>query len=276
MGGPDKAVHVGAQAGRSLRAAPDDPCAVDTRNPLVISCAFNDYTPVELPGLLNDAEIGDAWIGRSWSSDGGQTWTNDLLPGYKNDPHGTTSSLWGHDAAADPVWRAAPCGGRSYLAGIAFNRTPSAPGTAGAEFNGVLFVHAYVNNNNVENDPRPVKPDPSVNNGQPVILATPAEGFHDKPWLGIDSLGGVHVVVATFNQDRSASAIWYFVSRDGGKTYSKVKLSNAGQKINNGAMVTVHPWTGWIDVSWRRRESPGQTDAIIFARRAARSRARRC
>src|SRR5712691_8312192 len=147
-------------------------CAVDTRNPQVITCAFNDYTPVELPGLLNDAEIGDAWIGRAWSTDGGLTWVNDLLPGFKNDPAGTTSSLWNHDAAADPVWRAAPFGGRSYLAGIAFNRTPSAPGTSGAEFNGVLFVHAYVNRNNVENDPRPVKPDPAVNNGQPVILAT--------------------------------------------------------------------------------------------------------
>jgi hypothetical protein len=40
--------------------AADDFCMVDSRNLLVIGCAFNDYTPVELPGLAADGETGDA------------------------------------------------------------------------------------------------------------------------------------------------------------------------------------------------------------------------
>jgi hypothetical protein len=234
-------------------------CMVDSLNALLIGCAFNDYTPVELPGLASDAETGDAWIGRSWSTDGGLTWKNALLPGYEQDstPEGIASPLHGLDAGADPTWRSGPKG-RSYLSGIAFNRV------GGTQTNGVIFVQTYVNNNNIENDPAPLKAA-----GPPVIIDNGNSGqFQDKSWLAVGPDGAVHVAYATFvGGSKPHSIVWYQVSRDGGKTFTRSKLSE-GDKVNNGASIAIHPLTGWVDVSWRRRSSPlsSETDAIQFVR----------
>lgn len=235
-------------------------CMVDSRNALLIGCAFNDYTPVELPGLAADGETGDAWIGRGWSTDGGLTWKNALLPGYKQDntPEGLASPLHGLDAGADPTWRSGP-NGRSYLSGIAFNRV------GGTQTNGVIFVQTYINNNNIENDPSPLKAA-----GPPVIIDDGNSGqFQDKSWLGVGPDGAVHVAYATFvGGNKPHSIVWYQVSRDGGKTFTRSKLSE-GDKVSNGASIAIHPVTGWVDVSWRRRQtqlSPTETDAIQFVR----------
>ena len=56
--------------------------AASTRNPLHLLGGSNDYRTVDLPGLPNDEETGDAWLGLYKSSDGGQRWTSGLLPGY--------------------------------------------------------------------------------------------------------------------------------------------------------------------------------------------------
>lgn len=232
-------------------------CMVDSRNPLVIGCAFNDYTPVELPGLPSDAETGDAWLGKAWSTDGGLTWKNALFAGYKQDtsPEGLASPLHGRDAAADPTWRSGP-NGRSYLSGIVFNRV------GGSQTNGVIFVQTYINNNNIENDPNPL-----TAAGPPVVIDTGNSGqFQDKSWLAVGPDGAVHVAYATFlGGNKPHSIVWYQVSRDGGKTFTRSKLSE-GDKINNGASIAIHPTTGWVDVSWRRRKSGTETDAIQFVR----------
>jgi hypothetical protein len=244
-------------------------CALDSRNPSNVMCAFNDYTPTEL-GSPNDCETRDAWLGTGWSTDGGMTWHNALLPGYPQDgtPEGSASSLHGFSTGADPTIRSGP-NGRMYLLGIVFNRpgqtvSCTSPTTTGTQAGGVVFIQTYVNNNNVENDPRPFKPV-----GQPFILDQGNTGtvFQDKPWLAVGPDGAIHVAYATFvGGSKPHSILWYQTSRDG-VTWAKSKLSE-GEKVSNGTNIVVHPKTGWVDIVWRRRESSlsTETDAIQFVR----------
>src|SRR5713101_9084790 len=52
--------------------------AVSSRNPLHLLAGANDYRTVDLPGLPNGDETGDAWHGVFKSFDGGQTWRSTL------------------------------------------------------------------------------------------------------------------------------------------------------------------------------------------------------
>ena len=62
----------------------EDSCFVDSRDPLVIGCAYNDYSPVELAGLnADEKETGDAWIGQSVSTDGGVSWRKFMFSGSR-------------------------------------------------------------------------------------------------------------------------------------------------------------------------------------------------
>src|SRR6187431_3742617 len=69
--------------------------AASTRNPLHLLGGSNDYRTVDVPGLPDGKETGDAWLGLFKSLDGGQRWTSTLLPGYPQDisPAGVASPL---------------------------------------------------------------------------------------------------------------------------------------------------------------------------------------
>src|SRR5690348_18457873 len=54
---------------------------VSTRNPLHLVAGANDYRSVDIPGLSNGEETGDAWLGLFKTFDGGKTWHSTLLPG---------------------------------------------------------------------------------------------------------------------------------------------------------------------------------------------------
>lgn len=265
-------------------------CDIDSRNPKVIFCGSNNYSPVAIAGALGDGATGDAWLGRHWSADGGQTWRSDLLHGYPQDQSdkGLNSTLHGFDAAADPTVKA--WGGLFYYGGIAFNRdanSSNSNSTGGEGKTGVYFVARFVNSNNRENDPDPVKQDllriwDSGNSGQ----------FQDKPWMittlpskdknGVPcTVGGgssgiplqtipaheVHVAYATFLGGNNKSTVLYQRSVDCGATSVKSKLSE-GEGTNNGVTMTAHPTTGYVDVAWRRRRNANgtETDAFMFAR----------
>lgn len=244
-------------------------CMVDSRNPQVIGCAFNDYTPVFVASLLGDGseqETGDAWVGYSVSADGGYTFRKFLLPGYPQDTsaEGLASPLHGYEAGADPTWRAWK-NGVSYLTGIVFNRA-AVTGGQGAQGEGALFIQKWVNNNNVENDPEPLKRE-----GSPVILArSTGETFQDKPWVHIAENGDVHVVYATFlGGNKAHSSIWRALCPDGVLTKCQTTKLSEGDRILNGTIVTGHPGRTWIDFAYRRREASqtgGDPDAIMFAR----------
>src|SRR5919197_508984 len=63
--------------------------AVDPLDTSKLTAGANDYCGVPT--------IGDAWAGFYYSRDGGATWVNSLLPGYKTDtsPEGMASPLFG-------------------------------------------------------------------------------------------------------------------------------------------------------------------------------------
>jgi hypothetical protein len=67
--------------------------AVSSRNPLHLLAGANDYRTVDLPGLPDGDETGEAWQGVFKSMDGGLTWRSTLLPGYPQDksPEGLAS-----------------------------------------------------------------------------------------------------------------------------------------------------------------------------------------
>ena len=87
----------GATAGGERQQ--NEPAAtVGTNNAMHMTAGANDYCTV--------ATIGDAWAGFYYSSNGGSTWTNSLLPGYPTDTstEGQASPLHGFvGAAGDPV-----------------------------------------------------------------------------------------------------------------------------------------------------------------------------
>ena len=90
--------------------------AASTRNPQHLLAGANDYRTVDLPGLTDDLENGDAWLGIYRSTDEGLTWKSTLLPGYPQDTTavGLASPLHGFSAAADPTVRAGANGVRQF------------------------------------------------------------------------------------------------------------------------------------------------------------------
>ncbi|MEO8679774.1 MAG: Ig-like domain-containing protein [Vicinamibacterales bacterium] len=147
--------------------------AASTRNPLHLLGGSNDYRTVDLPGLLDEDETGDAWLGLYKSFDGGQRWTSTLLPGFPQDqsPAGLGSPLKGYQAGADPVVRAGT-NGLFYYNGLVFDR--------GEDGKSGIFVARFIDNNNKENG------DPVAYLGTRMVATAGAGKFLDKPWMAVD------------------------------------------------------------------------------------------
>jgi hypothetical protein len=89
--------------------------SISPTNPSLMTAGSNDYCTVPTAG--------DAWAGFYYSSDGGASWTDSLLPGYPGDTsaEGTASPLQGRvGSAGDPV-QAWDTFGHLYYAGISCN-----------------------------------------------------------------------------------------------------------------------------------------------------------
>jgi hypothetical protein len=78
--------------GSGERQQNEPTAAVDPLNPMHMTAGANDYCPVQT--------ITDAWAGFYYSSNGGGSWTNSLLPGYPTD-----TSVAGQ---ASPLYRLGP------------------------------------------------------------------------------------------------------------------------------------------------------------------------
>ncbi len=111
---------------------------VDPRNPNVIVGGAQD---LRLKGVGEHR-----WHGFYRSTDGGQTWTNSLLPGFPGDtsPQGLGSPLHGSNATSDPVL-AFDRLGDLYYAGLVFNVSAAGQFGNGPIGNTVAFVAKYVN-----------------------------------------------------------------------------------------------------------------------------------
>ena len=147
--------------------------AVSSRNPLNLLAGANDYRTVDLPGLPDGQETGDAWLGIFRSKDGGLTWRSTLLPGYPQDtsPKGLASPNKGFQGGADPTVRPGT-NGLFYFSCIVFNRD--------AKGLGQIFVARFIDNNNSEVE------DTFQYLDTRVIQTGTAGQLIDKPWLGVD------------------------------------------------------------------------------------------
>ena len=252
--------------------------AASTRNPLHLLAGANDYRTVDIPGLPNGEETGDAWLGVFKSPDGGQRWKSTLIPGYPQDqsPSGLASPLKGYQAGADPVVRAGT-NGLFYYAGLVFDR-----GTTGRS---AIFVARFIDNNNRENG------DPVAYLGTRIVAANPGTRFLDKPWLAVDipRSGTTCTIPAPGNHTQEIPAGAAYVSwtaitgtganlrsqillsrsLDCGVTWSApITLSRSQDPINQGTTIAIDPRTGAVIVAWRTFASPGgsDTDSIVAAR----------
>ena len=266
--------------------------AASTRNPLHLLGGSNDYRTVDLPGLPNDEETGDAWLGLYKSSDGGQRWTSGLLPGYPQekddegrDVRGLKSPLktGAYQAAADAVVRAGT-NGLFYYSGLAFNR--------GENGKSAIFLSRFIDNNNREDR------DATIYLGTSLIAtSTGTDGrFLDKPWMAVDiprggnpgtcrietpgerhvspqgvvtqelpvvqriPAGTVYVGYTVFTGPAADRRADVFLTRsfDCGVTWqAPMQVSRPEDPLNQGAAISVDPRNGHIYVAWRRFSKAG-------------------
>jgi MBG domain len=269
--------------------------AASTRNPLHLVAGSNDYRTVDLPGLPDDVETGDAWVSVYKSFDGGARWSSTLMPGYPQDTSaaGLASPLKGYQAAADPVVRAGT-NGLIYYNGLVFDRGDN--GKSG------IFLARFVDQNNKENG------DPIAYLGTSMVASSNGTVFLDKPWMAVDLpranaplcvVGGVptggrvkragHRLRGNSGQTGNAGFVWVdpglqyvpagaiyvaytSITGDGstlraeillkrsldcGATWSApLRVSRATDAINQGATISIDPVDGDVFVAYRRFATP--------------------
>jgi hypothetical protein len=275
-----------------------------SRNSANCLAAGNDYKLVGVAGMQDGKLTGDAWLGVFWTHDGGGTWRNSLLPGWKSSnanfydktTDGLNSPLKGLEAAADATVRAGT-NGLFYVSGIAFNRAGET--TSAAKVNGktgVQFVSLYIDDNNTTNPnigPRYIRT---------VVIDSGTNGQAlDKPWITVDiprpgagvcsipggsgpdgiagsaddvplqtfPAGNVYVAYSTFlGQDPSNphSSLWVKSSKDCGVTWSNATKISAGTTLVQSASMAVNPVNGNVVVSWREFGLNGAPDRIWSAK----------
>jgi hypothetical protein len=231
--------------------------AVNPLNVMKMTSGANDYCSTPTGG--------DAWAGFYYSSDGGASWVNSLLPGYPTDTsaEGQASPLYQFTlAAGDPVqdWDRT---NHLYYGGIAFNRARPA--------NGSIWVARYNWN------PPFAVPDYEfttiVSRGTPSPIFV--GHFEDKVELEADDglnspfSGNVYVCWARFTASGSNNFIEFARSTDGGRTWSKQKISESTHGNQECDIAVTR--TGKVFVTWRQYEfkpnqGQRQRDAIAWVR----------
>ena len=238
--------------------------AVSSRNPCHVLAGANDYRTVNIPGLPDDKEVGDAWVGLYKSTDCGQSWLAELMPGYPQDPTtvGRAQPVYGFTTGADPVVRPGVAG-TFYYSFIVFNRGTN---------NGKLAVARFIDTNDREAG------DTFQFLGQTILDNGSSGQFIDKPAMatalgtGMCTMGSETVPATTVyaawsvfvGNDNNIRSKLYFarsgncaLSTDGPAT----KLSESFA-INQGAAIGVDPTSPNVYVVWRQFTP----DNVLFAK----------
>jgi hypothetical protein len=229
---------------------------VDPSNPNLVISGWNDYC--------------SDWMGLGFSTDGGATWTDSLVPGYPADTssEGMASPEFGRtNEASDPVAAFSPDGSMFYFGFLAYNgfagpktnsdvavarfavRSPGAPGYA-------TYPLDYIDTTQVGKGP---------------AAANFFGIFNDKNMIETDQApaspfeGNVYMCWTKFPANGTPT-IRFRASSDGGQTFSApVNLTEGG--AGQGCDVTVES-DGDVYVIWRDFEfsSSHKNFGVSFAR----------
>jgi hypothetical protein len=244
--------------GSGERQQNEPTAAVNPLDHTRMTAGANDYCAVQT--------VGDAWAGFYYSSNGGASWTNSLLPGYPTDTStaGQASPLFRFvGGAGDPV-QAWDRSNHLYYAGIAFNRVQPA--------NGSIWLARY-------HWPS-VATSPIYEFTTLVSRGTPSQfgigHFEDKVEVEADKStgspfqGNVYVCWARFTGVAN-NFVEFATSTDGGHTFRIQKISE-GIHGNQSCDIGITR-TGTVFVAWRQFEfQPAQdtpqkqNDAVAWAK----------
>ena len=261
-----------------------------SRNAANCLAAGNDYKLVGVTGPQDGKVTGDAWLGLYWTHNGGTTWRNSLLPGWKssdpafydNSPEGQASPLFGLEASADATVRTGT-GGLFYVSGVAFNRSGEQNGAGAIGKTGVMFVATFIDDNNTS-DP---------NHGPRYLRTTVVDNgtsgqFLDKPWIVADiprgtatctipasadvpaqtiAAGVLYAAYSTFlgSGNNPHTDIWIRSSADCGATWSNGAKLTASIPLGQSAILALAP-NGDLWAAWREFGLGVTSDRIWAAR----------
>lgn len=220
----------------NLRQKNEPFSVVDPQDPQIVISGWNDYC--------------SDWMGLGFSIDGGQTWTDSLVPGYPADT--STEGMQSPEFvrtnnASDPV-AAFDNHGHFYFGFLAYN------GNAGPKTNSDAAVARYD------------VVDPTTNGGNPLdyigttrVATGPAAAnffgiFNDKNMIEVDRTGGpndgnVYVCWTKFVGAASSTTIMFSRSTDGGLAFSH-PIGISGKTSGQGCDIAVEA-DGNVDVLWR-------------------------
>ena len=238
------------RCGHDRRMQNEPTIALDPRNPNVRTSGSNDYCALPV--------VGDVWAGFYRTTDGGASWTDSLLPGYRGDgsSQGTASPLeamvaGGALAAGDPV-QAWDRRGNLFYMGNNFNRgIPDGASASLRDNTGDVWVATYAQ----------LTPGDMSTDGQryvrTVILATNTFGlgsFNDKTGINVDQTGGpadgnVYAAWSDFH-GTGCNEILFSRSTDHGVTFSPPLKISSGLCGNQGPNIAIAP-DGTVYVSWQ-------------------------
>lgn len=226
--------------GGSRRQGNEPFSVIDPTNSDLIVAGWNDY-------CLTD--LGAGWEGFAYSTDGGDSWTNSIVPGYPQDTsaEGMASPLFGtHTDAGDPV-AGFDNAGNLYVGGIAFNRIKPS--------NGDVWVATYSTNPHPSGYPVDYLRTVVVGQGTPSEVIGGI--FQDKIMLEVDRTGGstdgnVYVCWSRFTGLAGQNKVYFTRSTDGGATFSRpISISRSNEiKSVQGCDIAIES-DGDVYVSYR-------------------------
>jgi hypothetical protein len=227
---------------------------IDPTTPTHVYAGWNDY-------CLTD--LGAGWQGFAFSLNGGEDWTNSIVPGYPQDTsaEGMASPLFGtHTDAGDPI-AAFDSAGNLFVGGIAFNRArPS---------NGDVYVATY---GTLPNGAYPVDYLRTVIVGRGTPSTVQGGIFQDKPMLEVDRTGGEHdgnvYVCWTRFTGFGQNKLYFSRSTDSGATFSQPISISRSQDIKSvqGCDIAVEN-DGDVYVTFRSfAQNQNQGTVLGFAR----------